>query len=156
MNAPNLCDDPRRTTFLDLVPESLRSQTSNVVLARIRAGAATPTATYYDAIEKLRDRLGGWGAEDPNVRAILGLLVRHRAEAIGYCGWALDWEQLSPAQKDRLRASRGEEYRKAYQEGEPPTEKQRAYLRRLGYQGEPRSKRHASELIDQQLRGRAA
>jgi hypothetical protein len=152
----DLYADPRRTDFLGLVPESLRSQASNVVLARYRAGAATPSAIYYAAIEHLRDRLGGWGNEDGNVRAILGLLVRHRAEALAYCAWAIDWEQLSPAEKDRLKAARGEEYRQAYQEAEPPTGKQRAYLRRLGYQGEPRSKRHASELIDQLLRGRAA
>jgi hypothetical protein len=152
----DLYTDPRRTAFLDLVPESLRSQASNVVLARVRAGAATPTAAYYAAIEKLRDRLGGWGAEDPNVRAILGLLLRHRAEAIAYCGWALGWEQLSPAEKDRLRSARGEEYRRAYQDAEPPTDKQRAYLRRLGCAVEPRSKAHASALIDGLLKARAA
>jgi|tagenome__1003787_1003787.scaffolds.fasta_scaffold14122785_1 hypothetical protein len=39
---------------------------------------------------------------------------------------------------------------------QPATERQIAYLRRLGCMTEPRSKRHASELIDQLLKARAA
>ena len=183
MSTPNLYDDERRTTFLATLPERLRSRASNLVLARIRAGARTPEVAYGQTVAQVRQRLGGWGAEDEDARAILAalrgrgtaapahstdaeqqprfgavpqLLIRHRTEALDYCAWCLAWERLTPLEKDRLRAAKGEEYRAAYQDAQPPTEEQRAYLRRLGCMVEPRSKRHASELIDQLLRGSAA
>lgn len=156
MSAPNPFADGRREGFLGAIPDDLKSQVANGVLASADAGEDAPDAIYQDAIAQLRGRLAGRGAGDAGVRAILGLLLRHRVEAIAYCAWCLDWERLSPAEKARLKAARGEEYRQAYQEAEPPTEKQCAYLRRLGYQAEPRSKRHASELIDQLVKGRAA
>src|SRR5688572_21211461 len=90
-------DDPRRA-FLTLVPEDVRSQAQNILLARARDGAGTPQALYDGALAKLRERLGGWGAEDPALRTILGLLLRHRVEALDLCAWCLDWERLPRAE----------------------------------------------------------
>ena len=148
-------DDPRRV-FLDLVPEGHRSQALNILLARARDGVGTPHAIYDGALANVRGRLGGWGAEDPALRAILGLLLRHRAEALDLCAWCLDWERLSPAEKARAKAARGEEHRRAYHDAQPPTRKQLDYLRALGHRGEVRSKQHASELIDGLVKGRVA
>jgi hypothetical protein len=156
MSIMNLYDDDRRSTWLATLPECLRSRASNLVLARVRAGEDTREAAYDATVAKLRRDLGGWGTEDADARTILAALIRHREMALDYCAWCLQWERLSPAQKDEQRAARVREYRHTYQEGEPPTEKQRAFLRRLGYQGVPRSKRHASQLIDELLKSRAA
>ena len=148
-------DDPRRA-FLDLVPEGHRSQALNLLLARARDGAGTAQAIYDGALANVRGRLGGWGAEDPALRAILGLLLRHRTEALDLCAWCLDWERLSPAEKARQKAARGEEHRRAHLDEQPPTTKQLDYLRSLGYRGTPRSKAHASELIDGLVKARVA
>jgi hypothetical protein len=61
MSTPNLYDDARRTAFLATLPEHLRSRASNLVLARIRAGATKQETTYALTVLKLRHHLGGWG-----------------------------------------------------------------------------------------------
>ncbi|MDP9374283.1 MAG: hypothetical protein M3Q65_17870 [Chloroflexota bacterium] len=151
----SMYDDPRRS-FLAHVPEELRSQITNVLLARVRVGAHSPQTVIDDALRRLRERVGGWGREDPNVREMLGLLIRHRADALLFAAWCIEWEQLPAAEKERQKASRGEEYRHRWLDEQPPTPKQIGYCRSLGYTGEIRSKRHASELIDGLKRARAS
>ncbi len=151
----SMYDDPRRS-FLAHVPEGLRSQITNVLLARVRAGMHSPEAVVDDALRRLRERIGGWGREDPQVREMLGLLIRHRADALDFASWCLAWEQLPAAEKERQKAARGEEHRRAWLDQQPATAKQCDYLRSLGYAGEIRSKAHASELIDQLKRARAS
>ena len=148
--------DDRRRLFLACVPEGLRSQITNVLLARVRAGAHSPEAVVDDALRRLRERIGGWGKEDPQVREMLGLLIRHRADALLFASWCLAWEQLPAAEKERQKAARGDEHRRVWLDQQPATAKQCDYLRALGYEGEVKSKRHASELIDRLKQARAS
>ncbi len=148
--------DDRRRLFLACVPEGLRSQITNVLLARVRAGAHSPEAVVDDALRRLRERIGGWGKEDPAVRQMLALLLRHRADALAFASWCVEWERLPADEKERQKAARGEAHRRQWLEEQPPTVKQCDYLRALGHAGEVKSKRHASELIDQLKRRRAS
>ncbi len=151
----NMYDDERRR-FLGHVPDPLRSPIANVVLGSVRAGAHAPEAAVDDAVRRLRGRLGGWGQEDPAVRQMLALLLQHRADALLFAEWCLEWERLPAAEKGRQKAVRGEEHRRQWLEDQPPSAKQVGYCRSLGYLGEIRSKRHASELIDRLKHARAS
>ena len=148
-------DDERRA-FLTVVPETARSWLTNILLREVRRGVHPPAAIIDNAIATLRERLGGWGREDERVRAMLLLLLRHRADAERFAAWCVDWEALSQPEKARQQAARGEEHRRAWLDGQPPTEKQRRFLRSLGYRGEVTSKAHASSLIDGLLKAKAS
>lgn len=151
----SMFDDPRRA-LLAHAPERLRSQIVNALLWEVRAGAHLPAGVIDGAIRGLRVRLGDWGREDPQARELLALLLQHRADALAFAAWCIEWERLPVAEKERQRAARGEEHRQQWLGEQPPTVKQIDYCRTLGYTGEIHSKRHASELIDGLKRARAS
>ncbi len=151
-----LVDDPRRRDFLALVPDDLRSKMTMALLRPLRDGAGTPDAVYAAGLAALRARYGRWGREDPEVGVMLAALLQHRDTALRFIDWLSAWDALPRAEKERIKAERGEGYRREWLEGQPPTAKQCDYLRALGYTGEIRSKRHASELIDRLKQARAS
>jgi hypothetical protein len=53
----------------------------------------------------------------------------------------------------RRKSLRGARYREEWMATQPPTERQLAYLRRLGWTGPVVSKAEASQLIDERLKG---
>jgi hypothetical protein len=151
----SIYDDERRR-FLTLVPDDLGGWLTNIVLGEVRQGAHLPSDVREGAIRTLRARLGAWGKEDERVRTMLGLLLRHRHAAERFAAWCIDYEELPPEEKQREKAARGEEHRRAWLDGQPPTEKQLRFLRSLGYRGPVTSKAHASSLIDGLLKTRTA
>ena len=72
---------------------------------------------------------------------------------MAFAAWAIAWEALPPAEKERQKAAKSEPHRQTWMQQQPPTEKQRSYLLAFGYHGEITSKAHASELIDRIRRG---
>ena len=148
-------DDPRRQ-LLAHYPEHQRSAIANLFLFAVRRGAGDPEAVLAAVLAELRGRLGTWGREDQAVRAQLATLMQHRADALDFAGWTIDWESLPREERERQKGERGDRHRRQWTDNQPPTEKQVGYLRSLGYTGEVRSKTHASQLIGELKRARVA
>jgi hypothetical protein len=69
-------------------------------------------------------------------------------EVADFIDWCSEYEALPREARERLKAGRGEEHRRAYFARQPATEKQVAYCRALGWTGPVESKAHASEIIE--------
>ncbi len=149
-------DDGR--ALLEHFPNARRSYVANTFLYAVRAGARTPLQVLASVNETLREthaRSQRWRFTDTVQRTeeVMAVLVEHHDEAMAFAAWALAWEALPQAEKDRQKAAKGAAHRQTYMEQQPPTDKQRSYLAALGYHGEITSKAHASDLIDKIRRG---
>ena len=105
------------------------------------------SAVFRDAKEMLSHTPDG--DRGVNWRQVLLWLRDDKPAALDYANYVFARE-LAPA--DVQEASREEEERQgkiAYMSRFPPTEKQVAVLRKLGYDGEIESKGHASQLIEE-------
>ncbi len=139
-------------------PNARRSYVANTFLYAVRAGARTPAAVLAAVEHTLREtyaRSQRWAFSDTTERTeeVSTVLNEHHDEALAFAAWAIDWEALSPGEKERQKAAKGAAHRQTYMEQQPPTDKQRSYLAALGYHGEITSKAHASDLIDKIRRG---
>ncbi len=142
--------------FLDLFPANRRSHVANLFLDPVRRGIATPTQVYGAVYAELRRRLEGprWhGYDDTNDRLIFDTLRGNYDAAVAYAGWCVAYEQLPPEEKKRRKQASTAEGIGLWQEQQPPTEKQIAYIRALGYTGPIENRRHASSVIDVYKRG---
>lgn len=79
-------------------------------------------------------------------------LLMHPAETRAFAQYVIEREQLPRAVREAEKQARSVEYARAYMAQQPPTDKQLAYLRKLGHRGEVGSKAEASELIDRHVR----
>jgi hypothetical protein len=152
-------DDPRRA-WLAEQPQKRQSTVANDFLHAIRGHAARlpQEVLAYARQAAVHRSCSQWNT--PQERAYWQQVAREireekRAAALAFAEWCLAYESLDPEAKRQLKAGRGEQYRVRWMAAQPPSEKQIAYLRALGYQGEVQSKAHASELIDS-LRGAGA
>jgi hypothetical protein len=145
---------PDRDAFLNHVPTDRRSHITNLVLHAVRRGAKTPSAVLAAVeaeIATCQERARYWNNTDSLARydEVAAIFAAHRTEALAFCAWGLAWERLTPEQKARHRAAKGETYRRAYMEQQPATEAQLRYLAHLGHTGEVTSMAQASALIEQ-------
>ncbi len=162
---PDIAADRR---FLDFFPPSEKSTIANLYLAQVRSGqATTPEAVHRLALAALRQRWGQaiaysrqpWGNHDTEMARAehlaeqLGILTRQATAGIAYGAWALEWESLPPAERERRKNSNSAQYVRSSMDREPATEAQTSHLRKLGYTGPIETKGHASSLIDVYHRG---
>ena len=148
MNIPNdILQD--KLAFLSYFPHNQRATANNFLLEAVRAGCNEPKQVVGYALETARRRCHLEAAQT------LSLLSHLDPEALlAGARWALWWESLSPEEKRRFREERAEEAIERWMEQNPPTEKQMAYLNRLGYRGpEPANRLEASRLIDELVKG---
>lgn len=139
--------------FLARFPTTRRSYVANTFLFAVRHGATTPDQVLARVRQSLHEaKAWSWSDDIERIDLLLTTMDEHPDEAHAYAIWALAWERLTPAQKERHRAGKSETFRRAYMEQQPATARQIAYVRALGYAGEVTSKAHATELIDR-LRG---
>jgi len=75
-------------------------------------------------------------------------LTSDRAEALEFAAEVIRRENLPEAERQKLKEERAAAGRRAWMETQPPSDAQLRYLKALGYEGEVRSKGHASGLID--------
>lgn len=137
-----------RLTFLAHFPHNQRATATNVLLSAVRAGCSNPHQVVGYALESARRRY--WN----EACLTLVLLAELDPEALeAGARWALWWESLPREEKQRLKSERAGEAVERWMEGQPPTAKQVAYLRKLGHTGEePANRLEASRLIDTLLR----
>jgi hypothetical protein len=163
-NAPSVADRP----LLPLVPQHQRGPLMNRFLKPVREyGLTDPQDIVKLVIASLKvdiQRRGTWNfASDvtplqQTLRAVQG----HPSEALALAKEAVEYEQLAPDEKARLKATRAKaglrEFIAAKPESmlnKPPTDKQLEYLRKLGVATTPTNRWEASQLIDARLRKEA-
>lgn len=144
--------DTRR--FLARFPDDAKSQTCNVFLSAVRSGHTTPLTVLAAVGLELERRLQS-PYREPKILQLHKLISYHNAEAVDMARWAIEWEQMTPKERRRIKAERTEQYRDEYMGTVEPTEKQLTYLRALGHTGPVESRKHASQLIDQLKRASA-
>ncbi len=135
-----------------------RSYVANTFLYSVRSGARTPAKVLADVEHELsetakRSRRWGFSETVERTEAVYSVLNEFHDEALAFAAWAIRWEALPPAERERQKAAKGAIHKQAYMEQQPATDKQVAYIRSLGYQGVVTSKAHASSLIEQLKRG---
>lgn len=145
-------DDPRRRV-LEQLADAQRGAFTNLALRFIRGGLEDPVR-IGDAMFREFDRHRDRAAEQGDMGALI--IAEHGADLVvaegdaveALIAWLLDYERLPRAERERLKAARGERHRRQWLDQQPASEKQIAYCRSLGYAGTIESKAHASEIID--------
>jgi hypothetical protein len=145
-------ESPR--SWLGQWPPERRSLLANIFCTAVRSGATTPEGVLAGVGNEVLRR-ARWAA-DPDrkahFQAVLTALIEDLAGALSYAHEVLAWEALPYPEKQRLKAERAKIHIAAYMAGKPVTDRQRAFLESLGYQGQtPANRAAASELIDQLL-----
>lgn len=147
-------DDDR--AFLDLFPANQRSTVANLFLRPVREGTTDAILVFAAVYAELRERIErprSYAYDDSRDRFILDTLRANYDAATAYARWCVAYEQLSPEDKQRRKQASTAEGIGLWQEQQPPTDKQVAYLHTLGYTGPVESRRHASSLIEIYKRG---
>ena len=137
-------------TFLTHFPNTRKSFVANSFLFTVRRCARTPLQVLASVQQDLR-RANTWRSSERQARNqdVLDAITQHHEQAMAFCRYALDWEALPPAEKERRKDEQAAPHRQAWMSQQPPTAKQIAYLEVLGHSGEVTSRQEASELIDQ-------
>lgn len=142
--------------FLARFPQNQKSTVANLFLAPVRRGIRTPDAVRAAVYAELRDSIARAvrsGYSSDRDQFILDQMQHDYDGSLDYARYAIAYEQMSPAEKARMKSTRAQEGIDAWMDRQEPTEKQVGYLRGRGYDGPIDSRRHASALIDIYMRG---
>jgi hypothetical protein len=159
--SPATVAPPDDRAILERLPPPERSAFKNVHLFAIRAGADTVPALRAAVEHRLLcqerqgERFRDW-LRQQQARRALAALAEYPDEARAFAEHCLRWEALPPAEKARRKAERAEPHRRDWLAAQAPTDRQRQYLRSLGFRGEVASRLEASEEIDRLLHARRA
>lgn len=138
-------------TWLEQWPAARRSTISNWFHYAARAGATTPAAVIDAVVQELLRRLR-FDPTDTIMRDVLEALQRTPQEAVPYAEEVLAWESLPQDVRQKRKEERSHAFQQQYMVTQPVTEKQRAFLRRLGHVGPaPANRLEASDAIDNLL-----
>ena len=149
-------DDGR--ALLERFAPTRRSYVANTVLHAVRAGARTP-ADVLAAVEHtlsetaIRSRRWGFTETVERTEEVYAILNEFHDEALAFCAWAIAYEALPPAERERRKAEKGAIHKLAWMEQQPATQKQIDFCRALGYHGPVTSKAQASRIIERLKRG---
>ena len=152
-------DVAARDNFLAYFEPKRRSYITNAFLHPVREGVRTAVqvlAAVEAEIRVCQERPRRWHFTDDQTRFddAAAVIRAHRAEALAFAQYALDYELLPAAERARLKAAKGEPYKRAWLGAHPATEKQRAFLKALGHTGDVTSMLEASELIERLRTGK--
>ena len=139
--------------FLDPFAMHDRSLVANLFLEAVRTGGKTDPAAVTEYVRLLaferRRKPYAAAKEQERMALLIDGITHNRAGAERYAAYALAWEALPRSERERLRAGSHAAYARAAMEEKPASEKQVAYLLKLGYRGQtPRTMAEASRLID--------
>jgi hypothetical protein len=151
-----MTDDPRRA-FLERFPEARRSTVANLFLNAVRRGAGDVEAVLQAVAETaiarrlVAEKYGNADALD-KAREIADGLASHPDEAAAFAEWALAWEAMPAGERQAIKEERAQQGVRHWMVTQPSTERQTAFLARLGWRGPVGDRRQASDLIDRLLR----
>lgn len=155
--------DPR--ALMDLLPQKERGTLAQRFYDAVRRGIGEPEAVVTDVHAQLRERLAAavrWRHQYPHESSFaavrqcdtwITLLREHPAETRAFAEYVLAREQLPRAEREAEKRGRAVVYQQQAMAAQPPTVKQLAYLRALGWQDGAASKAEASALIDRLRNG---
>jgi hypothetical protein len=111
-------DDPRKTAFLAEIPAQFRGDVNNRFLDAIRAGETDRALIARMVWVRVGEReeearrtgyeLGPGTIPAAPLRAAMGA---DRARTLDYIGWLIEWDRLTPAEKQSARAERSAAWR---------------------------------------------
>jgi hypothetical protein len=150
---PNLPLSTDDRPLLPRIPAKRRGPLVNAFLDPIRAGVTDLHEIVSAAVATTRQQIQYYRqwptprSTDELQDTILAMLG-HPTEALALAAELLAYEVLPHQEKSQLKFERNQRSRQAYMSSVAPTEKQMAYLRRLGVTTVPKNRWEASQLID--------
>ena len=153
--AKNVAPDAR--AWLTHFPPERRSAVANWFHMSVRSGVPVPAAVLV-AVEATVQRRLWWckDLDDDWLHLVIARLQDDRGGAMVYAQSVIDYEQLPPEVKQRIKAERSFAYLRDIMRGKAVTSAQLSYLRALGYLGPaPHDRAAASQLIDTLKKGGA-
>jgi len=148
-------DTESRNAFLALVEIRRRATLTNRFLGPPRAGIWEPLAIVAAVRRECGERVDrAWcPAAAERERSFLHVIESFPDEAIAFAQWAIAYVEQPAEERAESRQAQRAQHINAWLADQTPTEKQIAFLRSLGHQGEVASKLHASQMIENLKRG---
>lgn len=144
-----------RGSFLEQFPQLRRSLVANQFCSAVRAGAETVVDVLawvaQDARRRIVDRFATEEARELQAQ-LLGALDTDEAET--FANFILEREQLTPEEKERLRAVDRLQFVRAHMATYPPSEAQLELIVKLRSRELPKTRLEASDLIEKLIAGR--
>lgn len=144
--------EQHRADYLALLPETYRSQVTNLFLSAARAGLHKPSDVLEQVRAEADHRLADAQAYQDRAEyqkwsVVLDTL--DTGQALYFAGYCVNYCQLSPDERKKLRARRALPYVDRWMEVNPVTPSQLTLLRRLGWNGDPpvMTRAEAAELL---------
>lgn len=123
-----MLDDSKKNEFVGLFPTKRKSLVCNRILEQIRAGENNPATIAKNVF----DKFNRFPDDNGDIIFILKMNFQLLFEAIEYY---IEYEELSYADKQELKRSKGKEYVEQAMSEKHITEKQVWKLNKLGYSG---------------------
>ena len=116
--------DPRKLAFLAQIEEKYRSDVTNLFLRGVRQGLRTPPAIVATAYQWVGAREAelvhlGWTPGPGTVPAetLQGVIEGDPEGAEGFAAYLVEWESLSPTEKEALKGAHKRRYQGAVARG---------------------------------------
>lgn len=142
-----------KENFLCLFPDNMKSHISNIFFEAVRHGSKNPDQVLFNVMAKGTVKLKtaihfNDKRDEVKYKLLLKNLEKYQPEARAFALYCLSWETLPPEIREADKRKRAERYRSKWLDTQEPTQKQRDYLKKLGWTGCIISKQHASKLIE--------
>lgn len=135
--------------FLDPIPANYRGAVGNKFCDVIRGGLSSPTSIVTAVKREYQAH-----STNGTAKAVLASGALDSPLALEFAAFLAHRESLPWEEKQKLKEQRDvKPFIREHMKGQPPTDKQLAYLRSLGCKETPQSKAEASELIDRYVNG---
>lgn len=136
--------------FLAHFDRKYRGRNSNFFYSAIRDGEQEPRAICSLVYREVTRRAKRPYDEEQgrSLNELLHWLREDQAGALEFAERCLAWENATPEERRERKARAGEEGKREWMRGQPPTEKQLAVLQKLGHVSEVPNRLAASELIE--------
>lgn len=137
-----------RNRFLQQFPSEWRGAIGNLFYEAVRSGAQPTRPICSHVLAAARQK-----AQQPpgkvDWQQVVDALLADPEAALDMALYAVQQEHMDPKEKAARKEANAERGRQEHMARRPATEKQLAFLRRLGYSGEVLSMAHASTLIEE-------
>lgn len=137
--------------IMETCPPNIRGAVLNEVFKITREG----TVCVDEVLNKIRAKIEHnkrYGDLSPTLswwNEFLADNTEGLGEAIDYCLW---WDTHSHQEKEKIKAEKQRDFVFATMSQKPPTEKQIAYIKKLGGKVIPKNCKEASDLIEELLK----
>lgn len=114
--------------FLDEFPREKKSTVANKFLFTVRSGIKDPRIVVDATRRRLSPQFDGW---------LIDKMDFNPSGALSFAAWAVAYEAQPYEERQVQKETKAEQYREEFMKTKPPSERQLAYLKALGYTGSP-------------------